>query len=291
MDTVVLQMVSSLVSASILFLFASGLTLVFGVTRILNIAHGTFYMLAGFLAFTLTQVTANSPFKFWIALAVAPLLVAALAGLVEVLLLRRIYGRDVLLQVLLTVALIFVLGDIIRFFWGLTQKNVPFPPQLMGSIALDGMRFPIYYIMVMGTALAIGLAMWYALYMTRWGILLRAATQDREMASALGIDEMRLFTAVFVISCWLAGTAGVLVSPTVSVSLGMDMEAVIEGFAVIVVGGLGSLPGAVFSAVLMGFVKGFGILVIPQFAIVFVFALMAVVLIIRPWGLMGKPEG
>lgn len=291
MDTVVLQMVSSLVSASILFLFASGLTLVFGVTRILNIAHGTFYMLAGFLAFTLTQVTANSPLKFWIALAAAPLLVAALAGLVEVLLLRRIYGRDVLLQVLLTVALIFVFGDLIRLFWGLNQKNVPFPPQLMGSIALDGMRFPIYYALVMGTALAIGLAMWYALYMTRWGILLRAATQDREMASALGIDERRLFTAVFVVSCWLAGMAGVLVSPTVSVSLGMDMEAVIEGFAVIVVGGLGSLPGAVFSAVLMGFVKGFGILMIPQFAIVFVFALMAVVLIIRPWGLMGKSEG
>ncbi len=291
MDTVVLQMVSSLVSASILFLFASGLTLVFGVTRILNIAHGTFYMLAGFIAFTLTQVTANSPFKFWIALAAAPLLVAALAGLVEVLLLRRIYGRDVLLQVLLTVALIFVFGDLIRLFWGLTQKNVPFPVQLMGSISLDGMRFPIYYTLVMGTAVAIGLAMWYALYMTRWGILLRAATQDREMTSALGIDERRLFSVVFVVSCWLAGMAGVLASPTLSVALGMDMPAVIEGFAVIVVGGLGSLPGAVFSAVLMGFVKGFGILVIPQFALVFVFALMAVVLIIRPWGLMGKPEG
>lgn len=291
MDTFALQMISSLVSASILFMFASGLTLVFGVTRILNIAHGAFYMLAAYLAFTVTHVFAGSPLKFWLALGIAPLLVAALGGLAEVLLLRRIYGRDVLLQVLLTVALIFVFGDVIRFFWGLTQKSVPFPEQLTGATALGSMHFPIYYTLVMGMAFAIGIGMWYALYRTRWGTLLRAATQDREMTSALGIDERRLFTVVFVVSCWLAGMAGVLASPTLSVTLGMDMAAVIEGFAVIVVGGLGSLPGAVFSAVLMGIVKGFGILVIPQFAIVFVFALMAVVLIIRPWGLLGKPEG
>jgi len=290
MGTFVLQMMGSLVSASILFMFASGLTLVFGVTRILNIAHGTFYMLAAYLAFTLTSLVAASPFKFWVALGIAPLLVAALGGLVEVLLLRRIYGRDVLLQVLLTVALIFVFGDVIRFFWGLNQKSVPFPDQLVGSMSLAEMRFPIYYTLVVAVTVAIGTAMWYTLYRTRWGILLRAATQDREMASALGIDERRLFTVVFSTSCWLAGMAGVLASPTLSVTLGMDMAAVIEGFAVIVVGGLGSLPGAVFSALLMGAVKGFGILVIPQFAMVFVFALMAVVLILRPWGLLGKPE-
>ncbi|MDO8689309.1 MAG: branched-chain amino acid ABC transporter permease [Dehalococcoidia bacterium] len=290
MDTLILQLISSLVSASILFLFASGLTLVFGVTRILNIAHGTFYMLAGFLAFTLTQLVAGSPFTYWVALAIAPLLVAALGGLVELLLLRRIYGKDVLLQVLLTVALIFVFGDVIRFIWGLTQKNVPFPVQLTGPVSVGGIVFPVYYTLVMGMAVAIGITMWYALYRTRWGTLLRAATQDREMTSALGVDERRLFTVVFTISCWLAGMAGVLAAPTITIGLGMDMTAVIDGFAVIVVGGLGSLPGAVFSAVLMGLVKGFGILVVPQFALVFVFAIMAVVLILRPYGLMGKPE-
>jgi len=290
MNTFVLQMVSSLVSASILFMFASGLTLVFGVTRILNIAHGTFYMLAGYLAFTLTQVFAGSPLQFWIALAVAPLLVAALSGLVETAFLRRIYGKDVLLQVLLTVALIFVFGDIIRFFWGLNQKSVPFPVQLTGAMSLGELIFPIYYTLVIAMAVVIGIVMWYALYRTRWGTLLRAATQDREMTSALGIDEKRLFTVVFIVSCWLAGMAGVLASPTLSITLGMDMTAVIDGFAVIVVGGLGSLPGAVLSAVLMGIVKGFGILVVPQFAIVFVFAIMAVVLVLRPWGLMGRPE-
>src|SRR3990172_3009829 len=152
MNTFVLQMMGSLVSASILFMFASGLTLVFGVTRILNIAHGTFYMLAAYLAFTLTSLVAASPFKFWVALGIAPLLVAALGGLVEVLLLRRIYGRDVLLQVLLTVAMIFVFGDVIRFFWGLNQKSVPFPEQLTGSISLGAVRFPLYYTLVMGTA-------------------------------------------------------------------------------------------------------------------------------------------
>ncbi len=290
MNTFVLQMVSSLVSASILFMFASGLTLVFGVTRILNIAHGTFYMLAGYLAFTLTQVFAGSPLQFWIALAVAPLLVAALSGLVETAFLRRIYGKDVLLQVLLTVALIFVFGDIIRFFWGLNQKSVPFPVQLTGAMSLGELIFPIYYTLVIAMAVVIGIVMWYALYRTRWGTLLRAATQDREMTSALGIDEKRLFTVVFIVSCWLAGMAGGLASPTLSITLGMDMTAVIDGFAVIVVGGLGSLPGAVLSAVLMGIVKGFGILVVPQFAIVFVFAIMAVVLVLRPWGLMGRPE-
>lgn len=290
MGVLVLQGVSSLVSASILFLFASGLTLVFGVTRILNIAHGTFYMLTGYFAFTIAQALAGSTLKFWVALAIAPLAVAALGALVEVLLLRRIYGRDMLLQVLLTTALIFVFADLIRFFWGLLQKSVPFPVQLMGGVSLGGITFPIYYSLVIGVSLAVGLGLWYALYRTRWGILVRATAQDREMSSALGVDERRLFTLVFVLSCWLAGMAGVLASPILSVSLGMDMEAIIEGFAVIVVGGLGSMPGAMLSALLMGFVKGFGILVLPQFAMAFIFALMAVVLIVRPWGLLGRPE-
>ena len=285
-----LQVVSGLVSAAILFLLAAGLSLIFGVCRVLNLAHGTFFMLAAYLAHSGTLFLPGSTANFWPTLLLAPLLLAGLGALVEITLFRRIYRADIMVQLLPTIALIFIFADVIRFLWGLAGKTVPFPGDLAGAVSILGVAFPSYYgvIVVAGTLIAAGL--WGLVYRTRWGILVRAIAQDREMSASLGINEAAIYTAVFALAVWLAGVAGVLSAPITGAALGTDVDAVIDAFVVVVVGGLGSIPGSLVAALLIGMVKSFGILVIPQFAMAFVFGLMALVLILRPTGLLGRKE-
>jgi branched-subunit amino acid ABC-type transport system permease component len=283
-----LQIVSGLVSAAILFLLASGLSLIFGVCRVLNLAHGTFFMLAAYLAYSGTLLFAGSGAGFWLTLLVAPLLLAALGALVEVTLFRRIYRADVLVQLLPTIALIFILADVIRFVWGLESKTVPFPSGLPPAISLFGVPFPSYYAVIVLAGALSALGLWLLVYRSRWGVLVRAVAQDREMSASLGINETAIYTGVFALAMWLAGMAGVLSAPLTGAALGSDLDAVIDAFVVVVVGGLGSIPGAALAALLIGMVKAFGILVIPQFAMAFVFGLMALVLIVRPTGLLGR---
>ena len=285
-----LQIVSGLVSAAILFLLASGLSLIFGVCRVLNLAHGTFFMLAAYLAYATTNLLHGSGVSFWFALAFAPLALAGIGAALEVLIFRKLYGKDILIQLLPTIAIIFILADVIRFIWGLESKTVPFPSGLPPAIEMFDVIFPSYYAVIVGAGVTIAVALWAVVYRTRWGTLVRAIAQDRDMSAALGVNETAIYTGVFAIAAWLAGTAGVLSSPLSGAALGSDLEAVINAFVVVVVGGLTSIPGALLAAILIGMVQSFGILVIPQFAMAFVFGLMALVLILRPHGLLGRKE-
>jgi branched-chain amino acid transport system permease protein len=287
---IAVQVMSGLSVAMFLFLVSVGMSLIFGVTRIVNLAHGSFYMVGAYLMVTLVEWLPEHALSFWIALIVAPLGVAALGGLVEMALLRRIYHRDPLMQLIMTFGLILVIGTLVLLVWGPDNKSVSRPDALSGAVAIFGQPFPSYYLLVLGLAPVVALALWIVFYRTRWGMLIRAATVDREMLGALGVDVATLYTQVFVFGSWLAGVGGALSAPTVAVALGMDGDVLTTAFVVVVIGGLGSFAGSFISALLVGLLQSFGILVFPAVSIVLLFAIMAVVLIVRPWGLLGRPE-
>jgi branched-chain amino acid transport system permease protein len=273
-----------------LFLVSVGMSLIFGVTRIVNLAHGCFYMVGAYLMVTLVEVLPERSWAFWLALLLAPLGVAVLGGIIEMGLLRLIYGRDPLMQLILTFGLILVIGTLVLLAWGPDNKSVSRPAALAGSVRIFGQPFPSYYLLVLALAPAVAVGLWLIFYRTRWGMLIRAATVDREMLGALGVNVAALYTQVFVFGSWLAGLGGALAAPTVAVALGMDGDVLTTAFVVVVIGGLGSFAGSFISALLVGLLQSFGILVFPAVSIVLLFAIMAIVLIVRPWGLLGRPE-
>ena len=276
----------------ILFLIASGLSLIFGVTRTINFAHGSLYMLAAYLTVTLGSVLPLGPVGPYAAMLLAPLGVALLGGLIELAFLRRVYRAPELYQLLLTFALVLIIGDGVRLFWGAEHRIGPKPPGLEGSLPILGQRIPTYdvAILVLGPAVTVGL--WWALHRTRWGILVRAAAFDREMVGALGVGQASLFTGVFVVGSWLAGVAGALQVPRQPLTTVMDAAIIVEAFVVVVIGGMGNVFGALLGALLIGVLDSFGILWLPrEFHLVLVFLLMAGVLVLRPWGLLGRPPG
>jgi branched-chain amino acid transport system permease protein len=239
---------------------------------------------------TLVEALPEHPLAFWGALLVAPLGVGLLGGVVEVALLRRIYHREPLLQLTLTFGLILVVGTLVLLVWGPDNKSVSRPEALAGAVPIFGQPFPTYYLLVLTVAPLVAVGLWFVFYRTRWGMLIRAATVDRQMLGALGVDVATLYTQVFVFGSWLAGVAGALSAPTVAVALGMDADVLTTAFVVVVIGGLGSFAGSFVSALLVGLLQSFGILVFPAVSIVLLFAIMAVVLIVCPWGLLGHPE-
>src|SRR5213596_2991450 len=274
----------------VLFLIASGLSLIFGVTRIVNFAHGSFYMLAAYLTYTLTATLPLGAAAFYVAVLLAALAVG-LAGLgVEVVLLRRVYRAPELYQLLLTFALVLVVADAVKLVWGSENLTGPAAPGLTGSVAVVGQLFPTYDLGLIALGPAVAAALWWLFYRTRWGVLIRAATQDREMVALLGVDQARLFTGVFALGCGLAGLAGALQIPRQALTTVMDAAIITEAFVVVVVGGMGSVPGALLAAVVIGVIDAFGVLVLPRASLVLTFVVMAVVLVVRPWGLMGRPE-
>ena len=282
------QFISGLCRAMVLFLMASGLTIVFGVMRVVNFAHGSFYMLGAYLAYSLTQFYATTPSRFWIALIVAPTLVSLVGGLVEYVLLRRIYDKDHLMQILLTYALIFVLGDFIKMLWGVDLRIVPMPAALESFVTLFGNSFPMYYFFIIAIGALVAISLWFILNITRFGKLMRASAEHREMVEMLGYNVRGIFTLVFMMAAWLGGLAGVVIAPTVRLSLGMDMEIIIECFLVVIIGGLGNIWGALLAALITGELYALGILVLEKYAMAFTFALAALVIILRPAGLLGK---
>jgi len=283
------QSLSGLTAAMFLFLIASGLSLIFGVLRVLNFAHGSFYMLGAYLAYQVVQWVGTGTGRFWWAVIGAALGIAILGGLVERLLLRHLYAKEELYQLLFTYALVLVLGDVAKRLWGTGQLSISRPPGLTGALEIFGTRLPHYnlFILILGPAIALGF--WAVLHRTRAGRYIRAAAQDREMLGALGVNVTSLYTGVFVIGSFLAGLGGALVTPVKTVVPGMDVEIIVEAFIVVVIGGLGSFWGTFLGSIVYGQVLSFGILIFPRFSIFSVFALMAVVLIVRPWGLLGKP--
>jgi branched-chain amino acid transport system permease protein len=283
------QSLSGLTAAMFLFLIASGLSLIFGVLRVLNFAHGSFYMLGAYLAYQVVQSVGTGTGRFWWAVAGAALGIAVLGGLVERLLLRHLYAKEELYQLLFTYALVLILGDVAKRFWGTGQLSISRPPGLTGAVDLFGTRLPLYNLFILLLGPAVALAFWVILHRTRVGRYIRAAAQDREMLGALGINVTSLYTGVFVLGSFLAGLGGALVTPVKTVVPGMDVEIIVEAFIVVVIGGLGSFWGTFLGSIVYGQVLSFGILIFPRFSIFSVFALMAVVLIVRPWGLLGKP--
>jgi branched-subunit amino acid ABC-type transport system permease component len=283
------QFVSGLTTAMFLFLIASGLSLIFGVLRVLNFAHGSFYMVGAYAAWQMVQWLGPRTESFWLAVLAAACAVALLGVAVERLLLRHLYGREELYQLLFTYALVLVLGDVVRYTWGTQQLSVPRPPSLDGAVQLFGILIPYYslFIMVIGPLIALGF--WLVLSRTGAGRMIRAAALDREMLSALGANTSWLYAGMFGVGSFFAGLGGALVTPVRAVVPGMDVEIIVEAFIVVVIGGLGSLWGTFLGALIFGQVLAFGILVFPGFSIFAAFALMAAVLIVRPWGLLGKP--
>lgn len=283
------QFLSGLTTAMFLFLIASGLSLVFGIMRVLNFAHGSFYMIGAYLAWQAMQWLHPTGGAFWIAVLASGAGVALLGGVVERLLLRHLYGQEELYQLLFTYALVLILGDAAKFTWGTDQLSVQTPPMLSGGIHLLGTILPLYnlFIIVVGPLIAIGVGL--ILTRSSAGRLLRAAAFDREMLGALGANVGLLYTGMFVASSFLAGLAGALITPIVSVVPGMDVEVIVQAFIVVVIGGLGSFWGTFWGAMIYGLTLSFGILVFPEFSLFSVYALMAVVLIVRPWGLFGRP--
>jgi branched-subunit amino acid ABC-type transport system permease component len=284
-----LQLVSGLQTAAILFLLAAGLSIIYGVCHVLNLAHGSFFMLAMFLAYTVTeQLAANGDLGFIIALVGVPLITAALGALFEIFVFRRLYGADVLVQILPSIAAIFIINDCVKAFWGLESRSIGMPSWFEAPVRLFGSFIPSYYIFVIGAGAIMSLVVWVIVYRTEWGLLLRATSAKRDVAQALGVNVRTMFTSVFALSMGLAGLAGVLVVPLSGANPGSDLDASVDAFAIVVIGGLGSIWGSMAAALLIGMVKAFGILIVPQFAIAFVFALMALVLIVRPTGLFGR---
>jgi branched-chain amino acid transport system permease protein len=275
--------------AMYLWLVAAGLSLIFGVMRVLNFAHGSFYMIGAYLAWQIVQWLAPVVGSFWLAVLGAALGVALLGGIVERLLLRFLYGREELYQLLFTYALVLILGDAVKASWGTQQLSVSTPPVLAGGLEVLGTTLPRYNLFIIIIGPAIALAVWLLLTRSTAGRMVRAAALDREMLGALGANVGAIYTGMFVVSSFLAGLSGALVTPIQSVVPGMDVSIIVDAFIVVVIGGLGSFWGTFWGSVIYGQVLSFGILIFPGFSLFAVFALMAVILIVRPWGLFGRP--
>lgn len=282
------QCISGLTAAMFLFIVASGLSLIFGVLRVLNFAHGSFYMIGAYMAWQITRWAGANSVSFWIAVPGAALAVALLGGIVERLFLRHLYGREELYQLLFTYALVLILGDVARIVWGTQQLTVPRPAGLAGGLEVLGIVVPHYNLFIIALGPAIALGCWLLLSRTGTGRMVRAAAQDREMLAALGADVSKLYTLMFMAGSFLAGLGGALVTPVRSIVPGMDVDIIVEAFIVVVIGGLGSFWGTFLGAIIFGQVLAFGILIFPGFSIFAVFVLMAFVLVVRPSGLLGR---
>jgi branched-chain amino acid transport system permease protein len=284
-------LINGLSQGMVLFIVASGLSLVFGVLRVINFAHGSLYMIGAFLAFSLsTLLPAESMLSFLLLMLLVPPAVALLGLSLEIPLFRRIYGKEHLLQLLLTYALLLILDDACRLIWGGDIRNVARPELLAGSIEFFGLFLPTYNVFILAVGPIIAIGLWFLLYRTRYGNLIRAAVSHPEMVGALGVNVSRVMTATFMLGCWLAGLGGVLMSALANIDLSIGMEKIIEAFAVVVIGGLGSIGGALLGSLILGVGVAFIQLPLSRAAIVFPYFAMALILIIRPWGLFGKPE-
>jgi branched-chain amino acid transport system permease protein len=288
-DTLLIQALNGLASASSLFLVASGLSIIFGVTRVVNFAHGSLYMLGAYIGWSLTRRLASfGAFGFWGGVFAAALIVGVIGILIEMLILRRLRRAPELYPLLATFGVVLIVQDVALAIWGPEDLLGPRAPGLTGVITIFASRFPVYelFLIAVGPLLLGGL--WLLFRRTRFGLLARAATQDREMVAALGVDERRLFSSVFFLGAALAGLGGALQLPREAVNLNMDVSVVVEAFVVVVVGGLGSLVGAYVAAMLIGVIQAFGILLLPKITLVLVFLVMGIVLAVRPYGLFGR---
>ena len=290
MGPLIVQFLTGLSDAASLFFVAAGLSLIFGVSRVVNMAHGSFYMVGAYVAYFVVSFLPKGVFTFWSSIVIAALAVGVLGVIIEILLMRRLYKAPELFMLMATFAVLLVIADLSLWLFGAEDKIGPRAPGLDGSFNIMGALIPQYDIALILIAPVILLGLWFLLNKTRWGILIRAATEDRDMLAALGVNQKWLFTSVFFLGSCLAGLGGAIQLPKGGADLLMDLNVIAAAFVIVVVGGMGSIGGAFLASVLIGELSSFGVLVLPQSTLVMMFLVMAVVLIIRPYGLLGKPE-
>ena len=284
---VFIQVLNSISLGMNLFIIAAGLSLIFGVLRVINFAHGAFYMFGAYIMYTVAQ---DMELGFLTGVVAAAVGLGLLAVVVERGLFQWLYDKEHLMQLLLTFAIVLIMGDLAKVIWGTDQLSVSYPDGFGGATDLGITAYPTYRLMlaVIGPVIFIGLFL--LIEQTRWGRLTRAATQDREMLSALGINVPMIYVTIFVIGAALAGVGGALAAPINSPTPGMDATIIVECFVIVIIGGLGSLWGSFIGALIYGFVFNFGSVIVPNWQDVFAFLLLMAVLLVRPWGLYGKPE-
>jgi branched-chain amino acid transport system permease protein len=279
------QFVNGLSYGLLLFIITCGLSLVFGILGVLNLAHGSLYMIGAYIAYS---ITLNSTNHFWLALIISPISVAILAFVVELFLLRPTYHLGHLSQVLLTFGLTYIFHDIASIIWGANVLTVKIPSILSGSTTIFNQSFPYYRLAVIGIGLTIALLLWLVQEKTRWGAIIRAGLSDKEMVSALGINIKLVFTIVFLFGGFLAGLGGVIASPILGIYPSMEFQTLILALVVLVVGGLNSIAGTFLASLLIGLAETFSRYLIPELSLFLIFGLMAVILVVRPNGLLGK---
>lgn len=287
MDNFIIQLLNGLVTSMLLFVMAAGLSLIFGQMNVINLSHGSFYLLGGYIGLTMVRQLGD----FWLALLLAPLVVSLVGLFIEYFFLRRLYGEHRHLdQVLFTFGLALIAADLIRWNYGAYVEAVPAPSLLDGHIQLFDIQFPIYRLSIIFFGLLIMLFLWLFIGRTRLGAIIRAGVSDPQMVSGLGVNIHLVFALVFALGTALAALAGVIGAPITNLYPGLDFETLILTLVVVVVGGLGTLKGAFWGALLIGMADTFGKALIPEFALFLIFAVMAVVLLIRPSGLFGLEE-
>ena len=289
MEFFVAQILTGLANASSLFLVACGLSLIFGVTRIVNFAHGSLYMLGAYIGYSLIQILPGA-FGFWGAMFIAGVAVGIIGMLIEFLVLRPVYRAPELFQLVATFGVILVIQDLTLIIWGPEDLLGPRSPGLRGVLRIMGEPIPKYDVALLVITPFVALSLWYLMTKTRLGVLVRAATQDREMVGALGVNQAWLFTGVFALGSALAGLGGALQLPKGGADLLMDFNILAPVFVVVVIGGMGSLPGAYLAAIIISVLNVFGVTYLPQSTLVLMFIVMIIVLMIRPYGLFGREE-
>ncbi|MCK9364679.1 MAG: branched-chain amino acid ABC transporter permease [Syntrophales bacterium] len=286
-EKVLSQILVGLSRTTILFIVASGMSLILGVLRIPNVAHGSLYMIGAFLAYSVSRLFGGGSQGFWMALLLAPLGVAVLSFIAERALFQHLYKREHLMLLLLTFALSLIFGDLTKLVWGAEYKSVPVPQIFQGFVTIiAGFPLPLYNLFLLAVGPVVAVLLWLFVNKTKIGKISRAAAVDREMVSAVGINVSLVFAVVFVVGCFLAGLGGVLVAPTVSVTLGMDHTLIMEAFLIVIMGGLGNIWGALIGALIFGLSQSLGILIWPQFGIIFPYLAVVIVLMIKPTGLL-----
>jgi branched-subunit amino acid ABC-type transport system permease component len=280
------QLLNALALAGLLFLVSAGLSLVFGILRVVNFAHGVFYMLGAYLGFTVVAVTG----WFWPALVLVPPMVGLVGALLEASTLRFIYRRPPIYQLLLTFGLALILEESVRVLYGPTAKGVDPPPLLQGAIEIAGTFYPRYRLFLVILSVVVGLGVWLFLQRTRAGLVIRAVAQNSEMADCLGANVTRVRTLVFGAACALAGLGGVAAAPMTTAYLGMGISVIVDAFVVVVIGGLGSVFGSMVGSLIVGAAQTWGAFYLPETAMVIMYAVMGAILSFRPWGLFGEEE-
>jgi branched-chain amino acid transport system permease protein len=294
MSTILAVLVDGVIYASWLFIIAAGLTTIYGVMRILNMAHGSLYALGAYAAASLAGAWLRAgwaPMGSYAMLVLAALLVGLVVGpLIERGLLRFCYGRDEVVLVLVTYALFLIVEDVIKLVWGVESYFVSEPYGLLGNVEMGDLSYPLYSAVLVGAAVLVGLGLRFGIYGTRYGKLLTAVIHDREVSAAMGINVNRVYLVTFTLGTMLAAIGGALTAPTVSVVPGMGVEVIVLAFAVVVIGGLGSMQGAMLGALIVGLVRSAAVHFFPQVELFSIYLVMALVLAVRPRGLFVAAE-